>query len=168
MPLSDEKCLKLALISKNHDKIAKEFETIYNQYSKLVSFCIGKFIDNNETIKDLTNDVFLSFFQNANNVKGSIKSYLCKCAKNKAIDYLKSKKDYIDIDSINTLSINSASFYYNLFEDLKRILSKEEIAIIEYHIVYGYSFKEIGKILNISSSNANVIYFRALKKCQKI
>ncbi|MGM9858915.1 MAG: RNA polymerase sigma factor [Bacilli bacterium] len=159
--------LDLALKSGNKERIEKVFESIYYNYSKLVSFCIGKYIADEETIKDLTNDVFLSFFKHITNIS-NIKSYLCTSAKNKALDYLQKEKNVFiveDIDSLReTINFTSTTFYSSLIEDLESILSKEELDIVELHALYGYSFKEIGIKKNISSNYATVIYFRALKK----
>ena len=54
MEVSNERLLSSSIKSGNKDKIRYAFEKIYNDYVKLVAFYIGKYISNQETIKDLT------------------------------------------------------------------------------------------------------------------
>ncbi|MDE5856380.1 MAG: hypothetical protein K2H06_04960, partial [Anaeroplasmataceae bacterium] len=70
------------LISKiqtgNEEQIHKAFNEIYVTYGKLVFFVISKYVHQLEDIEDLTNDVFLSFFNQIQQIdlKNNIKSYL--------------------------------------------------------------------------------------------
>ena len=166
--LSDEKRLKNALKSNNKDKITKIYEEIYNQYVKLVAFQVGKYIADKETIKDITNDVFIAFFEYQSEISSSIKSFLCMSARNMSINYLKKNDKILYTDTeeefVNEDALESAPTYKELIEDLKEVLSKEEVEIVLLHAVEGYSFKEIGEMLNIKANAANTRYFRALKK----
>lgn len=168
MGKSNEELLFLAIKSKNKDKINEIFEKIYNDYVKLVAFSVGKYVKDVDDIKDITNEVFIRFFKNIENIKTSIKYYLLSTARNLSIDYLKEKNKYevfenID-DLINENLIESYNGYQELVDDLKNVLSLREVEIIILHVVDGYTFKEIGAKLNLSSKNANKIYERALKK----
>lgn len=87
MSKSEESILKEALSSQDLTKINKVYEEIYYSYVKLVAFCIGKYTSNVEDIKDLTNEVFLRFFKNADKVDNSIKYYLLNIARNITYDY---------------------------------------------------------------------------------
>lgn len=168
MGKSNEELLFLAIKSKNKDKINEIFEKIYNDYVKLVAFSVGKYVKDVDDIKDITNEVFIRFFKNIEYIKTSIKYYLLSTARNLSIDYLKEKNKYevfenID-DLINENLIESYNGYQELVDDLKNVLSLREVEIIILHVVDGYTFKEIGAKLNLSSKNANKIYERALKK----
>lgn len=168
MGKSNEELLFLAIKSKNKDKINEIFEKIYNDYVKLVAFSVGKYVKDVDDIKDITNEVFIRFFKNIEYIKTSIKYYLLSTARNLSIDYLKEKNKYevfenID-DLINENLIESYNGYQELVDDLKNVLSFREVEIIILHVVDGYTFKEIGAKLNLSSKNANKIYERALKK----
>lgn len=166
-----EHLLNTALASKNEVKIKQAYEVIYNEYVKLVSFCVAKYVSDNDTIKEITNDVFVSFFNHSLKVTGNLKSYLCQMAKNSALNYLNKEKRFVYIDNCDEIASQearlSAPFYSSLVNDLNDVLSKDEVEIILLHAVEGYSFKEIGQRKNISSNNANVIYFRAIKRFRK-
>ncbi len=164
-----ETSLFKALNSNDEREIKSTFELIYNSYYKLVYFCISKYIDENETIKDLVNDSFVDFFENAHKVKSSIKYYLLTIAKNKAITYLKRYKNIIYLE--DTLILNNPSYslksnvaYTDLVDDLKAILSEKEVEIIIHHAVEGMTFKELEELYNIKAKTINKIYERAIKK----
>jgi RNA polymerase sigma-70 factor (ECF subfamily) len=166
-----EHLLNTALASKNEVKIKQAYEVIYNEYVKLVAFCVAKYVSDNDIIKEITNDVFVSFFNNSSKVDENLKRYLCQMAKNSAINYLNKEKRLVYIDNCDDIAseetCTSAPFYSSLVNDLEEVLSKDEVEIILLHAVEGYSFKEIGQRKSISSNNANVIYFRALKRFRK-
>ena len=48
--------------SRSEEQVHKIFNEIYVTYGKLVFFVISKYVNQLEDIEDLTNDVFLSFF----------------------------------------------------------------------------------------------------------
>lgn len=168
MGKSNEELLFLAIKSKNKNKVNEIFEKIYNDYVKLVAFSVGKYVKDVDDIKDITNEVFIRFFQNIENVKTSIKYYLIATARNLSLDYLKEKNKYEVLEDIEGLIseniIESYNGYQELVDDLKSVLSLREVEIIILHAVDGYTFKEIGAKLNLSHKNANKIYERALKK----
>jgi RNA polymerase sigma factor (sigma-70 family) len=171
MPLTDEALLSDALRSGEREKIEKAFTTIYCAYAKLVSFCVAKYVEDPESVKDITNDVFLSFFQNAAKVKGSVKYYLLQSARNAAINFARKAARTTLIEKEEEIpaegSFQSASFYQELVEDLHRHLTPQESEILLLHVVEGYSFKEIAQKIHLKPTSANVIYFRAIRKYRK-
>ena len=167
-----ESSLFSALQKGDEKEITKLYEHIYNEYYKLVYFCIAKFIDDNETIKDLVNESFLIFYENITNVNNSIKYYLLNIAKNQAKAHLKKYKniDYADDSIILNMpdsDIKSNDVYIALINDLRCVLSDLEVGIIIYHAVDGLTFKELEKKYNIKAKTINKMYERAIKKFKK-
>lgn len=68
-------------------------EKIYNEYYKIVCFCISKNVQGDALIEDLAQDTFIRFFENARTVRGSAKYCLVKVANN-----LNLGLDHIDYD----------------------------------------------------------------------
>jgi RNA polymerase sigma factor (sigma-70 family) len=171
MPLNSEALLSQALRSGEPKAIEEAFGTIYAAYAKLVSFCVAKYIPDPETVKDLTNDVFLSFFQNASHVRGSIKYYLLQSARNAAISRAQKNGRLAFTDESELLpdesTLQSAPFYSELVASLRLVLSEKELRIVLLHAVEGYTFKEVGALLAMSEGAANVAYFRAIRKYRK-
>jgi RNA polymerase sigma factor (sigma-70 family) len=171
MPFTNEALLSEALHSGNRTRIEAAFETIYNDEVKLVAFVVAKYIADPETVKDITNDVFLRFFQNAAVVTGSIKFYLCQSAKNAAINEAKKERPLADTELSEEFPSNDdergAAFYRELVASLNAVLTPKELEIVLLHAVEGYPFKEIGAKLGLSENAANVAYFRAIKKYRR-
>ncbi|MCH5172419.1 MAG: sigma-70 family RNA polymerase sigma factor [Erysipelotrichales bacterium] len=167
-----ESSLFSALQKGDEKEIKRLYENIYNQYYKLVYFCVAKFIADNEIIKDLVNESFLIFFENVSNINRSMKYYLLNIAKNQAKTYLKKSKniDYVD-DSIMLNfpddDVKSSEIYISLIDDLKCVLSDLEVGIIIYHAVDGLTFKELETKYNIKAKTINKMYERAIKKFKK-
>lgn len=87
--MNEERKLHQVLKTGDKEIINSYFEEIYNKYKGLVCFVIAKYIKNYDDIVDIAQDVFLSFFNNADKVNSSIKYYLTTSAKNKALNYIK-------------------------------------------------------------------------------
>ena len=94
-----EKRMKRAIKSNDIRIIHEVFEEIYVTYGKLVYFKIMQYVSNKLDVEELTQDVFVSFY---NNLKCTdildIKYYLVTSAKNKAVDFIKKKKVVLQSD----------------------------------------------------------------------
>lgn len=168
MHKSNESLLSFALRKGDKELLLETYEKIYNDYVKLVSFSVSKYINDNEMIKDITNDVFVSFFNNCEKVSNSIKYYLMVITKNMCLQYLEKNNKLVNYENINEIgyldNFESHINYLELVEDLKKELDEREVNIILWHVIDGYTFKEIGKHLNLNHKNVNKIYERAIKK----
>lgn len=170
MNLEDK--LKRAIKKKKTESVHLVFEEIYETYSKLVYFKVIQYIDNRQDANDLTQDVFLSFYENIfKSDINNIKYYLMVTAKNKALNYLKSQKNIITLeenivyDYVDDCSNNEE--YNNIIDNMKKYLSEREINILLEHIIDGNSFKDLSVKYNIPLNTVISIYHRALKKYKK-
>ena len=168
MHKSNEILLHSALLRGNKEELLEIYEKIYYDYVKLVYFSVSKYINDDETIKDITNEVFVAFFNNSSNVKDSIKYYLMRITRNLCVKYLEKENKITKWEDINNLGVSyefeSHKRYVELVEDLKNVLTQEEVNIILWHVVDGYTFKEIGDYLNLKNKTVNKMYERAIKK----
>ena len=112
-------------------------EELYNQYYKLVYFCIVGIVNNPQDTEELVNDVFLRIWNNRLNLQEdkNIKYYLTTIAKNIAIDFLRKRKlnveyndDYV-MSYVNTSKSDNPTFN-ELINMLSDYLNEEEICII--------------------------------------
>lgn len=153
--------------SGNEEQIHKLFNEIYSTYGKLVFFVISKYVYQYQDIEDLTNDVFLSFFNQIQqiNLKGNIKSYLAISAKNTALNFIKRKKANIEVsESIFLIPDKNNNSYYLLLKELEECLSKEEIDIVLKHVVEGIKFRFIAEEMKKPTNSVITTYHRAIKK----
>jgi len=157
-----------ALKSNNENIIHDVFNQIYDDYKKLIYKQISFYVKNNFDCEELTQDTFISFFNNLNKIEiKNIKYYLLVSAKNKALDYMKKKKNNIEYqDNIiyEQLDTNDINNYKEILFDLKKFLNELEIEIIIYHLIYNYSFKDLSNKLNKPINSIISTYNRAIKK----
>lgn len=166
-----EKELKLALKSNSIEQIHSVFEKIYSFYVRLVHFTISKYISSPSVIEELTQDVFVVFFNHLNSSIKNIKYYLLITAKNKSIDYLKSNNSKIEYSDLklyrNIIDESNSINYTDIINRLKEYLNDFEIEILIEHILYGYSFKELSKKYNKPLNTVKSIYLRAKNKIKE-
>lgn len=161
--------LKHAKKSNDMVEIHNIFEEIYTTYGKLVYFIIAKYVNNKNDVAELTQDVFVSFYNNIFNIEVSnIKYYLAVSAKNKAIDYLKRDNDIVIVDDQIIYEkedvFNSNVEYERIIDKMKYYLNEFEIDLIIKHNINGYTFKELSKQYNKPVNTLLSIYNRGLKK----
>lgn len=169
MAVKVESLLFSVLRNGNEKEIREQYENIYKNYYKLVYFCVAKYINNEETIKDLTNESFLLLFENIEKVNSNVKYYLLTTAKNVAKAYLKNNNNIIIVEDSLLINIpynntKSNEVYSDLINDMKKVLTEREVEIIIFHIIDEMSFKELEKKYNIKAKTINKIYERAIKK----
>ena len=164
-----ERKLVSALNSKDKTKIESVFRQIYDSYIKLVYFCVSNYINVHEDIEDIVADVFVSFFNHLDsiNIDGSIKYYLTTTAKNKAINFVKKKKEvYLNENMLNDLSYNSKA--NKLLLDVKDNLNQQECELIIEHVLFDKSLHEIAKEKNLNFNTLKSKYLRIIKKLKSI
>lgn len=169
--MTDEKRLKRLLKWGSKESIEEFYEYLYNKYKPLLIFVASKYLDDFEDIKDVVQETFISFFNNLNKESKhtNIKSLLAITARNKSIDLLRKKKkidiiSYEELDEVESYNYSSHYSYNDIIEDMKKVLSIEEINIIIKHLFYGESLVDISKELNININSVKSIYYRSIKK----
>lgn len=159
------------LKSHDNEEIYHAFKCLYEKYYKLIFYCINTYVNNKEDSEELTNDTFLNVFNNLHNLNENknLKYYLVVTAKNNAISFLRKRKDdVIPIEHINKSIPISIDLHNDTLNKLKEFLNDEEVFIVVYHLIYGYSFKDISIIKNKSINTIMSTYRRAIKKSYKI
>jgi len=153
---------KLVIDYKNGNEIA--FDKIYNSTINMVKCAIVTYIKDNDVILDLCQETYMTFVNNIDKYENiSINNYLYTIAKNKAIDYLKKKKELLidNYDNLNSDSINPyINFALNKLED-------EEREVFFLKVLVGYSTKKIALSLNKDPYLVNKLYYDAKDKLKK-
>ena len=161
-----EKKLELALKSNDRTVIECVFNEIYHEYYKLIYFVAGQYLSDDYEIENVSNDVFLNFFNNLYKIKlKNIKYYLTVSTKNLCINILKNRKDTVrDFDFEKVKSNDKNTLIYRL---LKENLNEEEYEIVMEHVVYGKSLKELSKIMKCNNNTLKSKYLRAINKLKE-
>lgn len=170
--MSLEKKLLRAIKSNNRYTIDNVFELIYYEHCKLVGYVISKYVSKKEDVEELVNDVFMSFYKAAFKIEiNNIKYYLLKSAKNVSMDFYRKKSNKLEVvyneENVFEYIESKDSIYGYLLNEMKKVLSDEEINIIILHLIYDYTFKELADKYHKPISTISSVYNRALKKFKK-
>ena len=154
-------------------------EEIYKEYSKIVYIYLISFTNNAELAEELMQETFYSAMKNINKFRNesSLKTWLCRIAKNKWLDYLKKVKTSteVGIDEIDEkfLLVNSFEDAYSDRDDVidlyKKIhkLDEKFREVVYLRIIADLSFKEIGQIMGESENWSRVTFYRAKIKLKE-
>ena len=154
-------------------------EEIYKEYSKIVYNYLLSLSCNSEIAEELMQETFYNAVKNINKFSNecSMKTWLCRIAKNKWIDYLKKSNisNEISIDEIEEKFILVNSFEEefsnkeNVIDLYKKIhnLDEKTREVIYLRIRADLSFKEIGEIMGETENWARVTFYRAKIKLKE-
>ena len=147
----------------------KAFDKLYKKYKNLVFFVIIDIVKNKLDAEEILQDVFVCIYNKINSFDGSnFKAWLLIIAKNKALDFYRTKKNNIEYDDnkLNELvyrETNCDDIYY----DLKNILSYDEFMVLILSAVYDIKHKDIGAYLNKPTGTISYLYYVACKKAKE-
>lgn len=154
-------------------------EEIYKEYSKIVYNYLLSFTKNTDIAEELMQETFYSAVKNINKYRkeASVKTWLCKIAKNKWIDYYNKlqKSNETNIEDVNEkyLSINSLEEdslnkdeILNIYKKIHKLDEKSK-EVMHLRIHSDFSFKEIGNIMGKTEEWARITFYRAKIKLKE-
>ena len=137
---------------KSKDECA--FESLYDEYNKIVYYVIYQIVKDTEASKDLVQDTFLAIYNKIDQYNGgSFKYWILQIAKNLALNYhnrvqVKEQKVIKNDEMVNSVESKNESGLGKYDALLDRYFDQEEKDLIVYHVVFGYSYKELALIFN--------------------
>tara|TARA_B110000879_G_C10935221_1_gene417611 strand:+ start:179 stop:667 length:489 start_codon:yes stop_codon:yes gene_type:complete len=147
----------------------KEYNIVVKGHSNNLYGYAIKFLRDSEDAKDIVQDVFEKLWLNRTNVEfPKAKSWMFTTAHNAMINFSNKKGRTQLTDEIGQFekgSVTPNSFESNQVVDRAvSILPPIQKSIILLRDLEGYSYKEIGDMLQLSDSQVKVYLFRARKK----
>lgn len=168
--------IDMILINKVIDGNHAAQRTLYDSCKKTINNYIKGKYPNSQDIDDDTSEVLMKIFLNLRTFdinKSKFNSWIISIAKNYMIDKWRSNpmqftaldendnNDFQDYDDVfipeytnTTLKICSNN-YFETDNDIKFELTSCEYAMVNMKYIQGYSYKEIGKEFNLTSSTAS-------------
>lgn len=150
----------------------KEYNNVIDEHSgNLFGYAI-RFLRNEEDAKDIVQDVLERLWVNRKRVAvEKAKSWMFTTAHNAMINFSVRKgrvKLSDEMETYEKVSVSTNTFESNQVVDRAvSILPPLQKTIILLRDLEGYSYKEIGEILDLSDSQVKVYLFRARKKIKK-
>lgn len=143
----------------------KEYNECVSLYADNVYRFIFKNLRHEEDARDVVQTAFEKLWRNRGEVDGSkCKSYLFTVAYNQMIDHIRKvkrvhlKEEFREETRVYSREVNNARAVLN--EALAR-LSETQRSLVMLKDYEGYSYEEIGKIMNLSESQVKVYLHRA-------
>lgn len=166
-----ENKIKKALATGDVSLINLAFEDIFNEYKNLIHFICFQILQNEEDANDATIETFLSFMNNISNIElKSIKFYLVRSATRISWRIIEKKKNNIFLDENISEYVNKAISKaidgFDYFKCLEKLAKDERLLIVMY-IEYGFTLKEISKMLGKKEKAISARYRRILGKLRE-
>ncbi len=148
-----------------------EYNTCVDQFSDGLYRFILKSMNDADAAQDVVQDVFTKLWEKHENVNfEKAKSYLFTSGYRTMIDYFRKNKRISNMDEVHENSHSHSNQYSDLQEVLEEAVNKlpeVQKSVVLLRDYEGYSYKEIGEVLNINESQVKVYIFRARKFLQK-
>ena len=157
------------LHSSSRFKMEKAFNLIYNEYVYLVFYIALKITKNNDVAEDITNETFMKFYENKNNIRNynGIKYYLSNTSKNLSLNWLTSQKQLEPFKEEIYQEKQTRDYFQDYIDKFKDFLNEEEIDLIVLRFFYDFTFREISEDKNVSINIITSKYRRTLEKIKK-
>ena len=155
----------MKIADKDTDALHKLYELINkNVYSFALSI-----LKNHDDALEVMQDTFVSVYNNANRYENKDKpmAWILTITKNLSYMKLRKGKKTTDIDDLEFSSKDNSDdkiFIKHLLDKL----TKEEREIVVLHVVNGFKFHEIAKLLGLKLSTTLSKYHRAIKRIKEI
>lgn len=143
------------------DALKELYELVKNN---IYSFALS-ILRNHEDAMDTLQETFIHVYHNIDRYENKNKplAWIYTITKNIAYSKIRSDKKTINIEEIEFVSHHNYDDKL-LIETLLKALSEEERNIVVLHVVNGFKFHEIARILDLKLSTTLSKYHRAMKK----
>ena len=147
------------------------FNRIFDKYRNPVYSVCYRFVRNDADAREITQDVFIKIFRNIKkyNEKAKFFTWLYRIAVNTCISFKRRRKDHLSFDDSIGGSIAAKDLHEQIVvrkvieEALMKIPDRQRIALVLKHYE-GYTYKEIGEIMGITTGAAKANHFQAVLK----
>lgn len=143
----------------------KEYNECVTQYADNVFRFIVKNLRHEEDARDVVQSAFEKLWRNRDQVDGTkSKSYLFTVAYNQMIDHLrKAKRVYLkeEFREDTRISDRQENNTRAVLQDALARLSETQRSLVMLKDYEGYSYEEIGRIMNLNESQVKVYLHRA-------
>ncbi len=143
----------------------KEYNECVTQYADNVFRFIVKNLRHEEDAQDVVQSAFEKLWRNRDQVDGTkSKSYLFTVAYNQMIDHLRKakrvylKEEFREDTRVSDRQVNNTR---SVLQDALARLSETQRSLVMLKDYEGYSYEEIGRIMNLNESQVKVYLHRA-------
>lgn len=152
------------------------FDAIAKQYSGMLYRHIYRMLGNTEDAQDVLQDVLVLVYRKLHTYKGdaSLKNWLFRIASNRTIDHIRKQKrrpeTNLELDVPSSENPHRFAQQSRIRTELSRALltlSQEHREVVVMKEIDGFTFREIGDILDIPENTAKTRLYAALRKLRE-
>ncbi len=152
-----------------------QFE-LYNRYYKAMYNTALRITGDTAEAEDAMQEGFLNAFRKIETYREevSVGAWLKKIVVNRALDAVKNRKSFVDLDQVPEIAENDDENdeYQGEFviDEIKKALynlPERDRVIVSLFLLEGYDHEEIAEIMGISYASSRTQYHRAKKRLQK-
>lgn len=152
------------------------FDAIAKQYSGMLYRHIYRMLGNVEDAQDVLQDVLLQVYRKLHTYKGdaSLKNWLFRIASNRTIDHIRKRnrrpETALEQDIESSADPLRSAQRSHLRSELSRallMLTREHREVVVMKEIDGFTFREIGEILDIPENTAKTRLYTALRKLRE-
>ena len=152
---------------------------LYNQYCDGMYVVAKRFLKDTHDAEDVVQEAFIKAFTKLHQYKAEVTfgAWLKRIVVNKSIDFLKSKKQLVELEEVHLKVIDTESNDKWLVDDaitlndvksaIDKLPEKYQYVVMLY-LIEGYDHQEISEILNISEVASRTQLFRGRTKLQEL
>ena len=149
-----------------------EYNVVIDELSTQLYRYAFHFLRNQEDAKDIIQDVFEKMWLNRKTIDlETVKPWLYRCTHNAMVNFIakKSRTSYMSNQELpkTTSPFDSSFESMQVVDRMVSILPPTQKSIILLRDIEGYTYKDIGLILDLSASQVKVYLFRARMKIKK-
>lgn len=161
----------MCLIDEINQMTRKEYNKAVDLYADGLYRFILKSMNDDDAAKEVVQHVFIKLWEKHENVKSEkVKSYLFTAGYRTMLNVFRDNKKFTPIDAISEWDYchnNEYSDINEILDEAIKRLPKDQREVVLLRDYEGYSYQEIGELLNFSESQVKVYIFRARKFLQQ-
>jgi len=149
--------------------LLKRYNQSVHDYSNRVCRFVDKLLLDSDAAKDITQEAYLRLWENRHTVDfNKVRAWLFTTSYRLSIDHIKRNKRFEVEEYIPEGSIEQENpDLKKVIQDALALLTEQQKSIILLKDYEGYSYEEIGEILQLSESQVKVYLFRSRKKIKE-
>ncbi|CDF78633.1 RNA polymerase ECF-type sigma factor [Formosa agariphila KMM 3901] len=154
------------------------FKSTFNKFYKELVIYAHNFLYDQQASEDLVQDVYIYLWENSEKIeiKTSIRAYLYKAVQNRCLNYLKSLKVEVDLDTINLNTYITTDYDLNILDNQDKLIIYNHVLkvvdqfpermkqIFKLKYLQGYKYSEIAEELDVSINSVKTQLQRAKLK----
>ena len=165
----DEQILIQRIKAGDQDAFRDIFERYRNQVYRFCLFVLG----DEDLAKDIYQETFIAFYQacRQGTTPRNVRNYILTAARNRSINYLKSRAVYQPLQSIEPSRYEMATDEFEFRDQIQMALSQIPYQYRESFLLFelwGYSYEEIANQLQISLHTVKNRIYRARIALRKV